>query len=478
MLSTGRPAAEILAELARLRGLDLPTEGGKLFAYVYDPALPGLSDLALAAYGLAASANGLDPTAFPSLLRMENEIVAAAAGLLGGPPTVVGNVTAGGTESVLLAVKAARDARPDLAAPRIVVPASGHPAFAKAGAYLRVAVDAVPIDPVTLRVDSAAMAAAIGPDTVLVVASAPSYPHGIVDPVAEIAATAEARGVRCHVDACFGGWTLPFWRRLGVPVAPFDFAVPGVTSISVDLHKYAYCPKGVSVLLHRTPALRAPQFFGYADWPGYAMVNGTAASTRPGGPIAAAWATLKHIGDDGYLSLAGRTLEAVRGLAGAVAAVDGLRLLVDPPEASVVAFRSTDPGVDAFVVADELARRGWHVQPQMSFGGIGPTVHLSVTAAVAPHVGEFGPALAAAVDAARARGPADVPAGIGEALGSLDLTPEVVAALAAGVGFDLDGGWPTGQAAPINALLDAAPPPVRARLLVAVLDLLQRPAWQ
>jgi glutamate/tyrosine decarboxylase-like PLP-dependent enzyme len=477
-LSDGRPAAEILAELTRLRGLDLPTQGGKLFAYVYDAALPGLDELALAAYGLAASANGLDPTAFPSLLRMENEIVAASAGLLGGPATVVGNVTSGGTESVLLAVKAARDARPDLATPRIVVPASGHPAFAKAGAYLRVAVDAVPIDPVTLRVDAHAVAAAIGPDTVLVVASAPSYPHGVVDPVTEIASAASARGVRCHVDACFGGWTLPFWRRLGVPVAPFDFAVSGVTSISVDLHKYAYCPKGVSVLLHRTAALRAPQFFGYADWPGYAMVNGTAASTRPGGPIAAAWATLRHIGDDGYLALAGRALDAVRGLAGAVAAVDGLQLLVDPPEASVVAFRSTDPGVDVFVVADELALRGWHVQPQMSFGAITPTVHLSVTAAVAPRVGEFGPALASAVDAARARGPAALPAGIGEALDSLDLTPEVVADLAAGVGLDLSGAWPTGQAAPINALLDAAPPPVRARLLVAVLDLLQRPAWQ
>jgi sphinganine-1-phosphate aldolase len=204
-------------------------------------------------------------------------------------------VTAGGTESVLLAVKAARDARPNLTTPRIVMPASAHPAFAKAGAYLRVAVDHVPIDPVTLRVDPAGVAAAVGPDTVLVVASAPSYPHGVVDPVTDIAATAAERGVRCHVDACFGGWTLPFWRRLGVPVAPFDFAVAGVTSISVDLHKYAYCPKGVSVLLHRTASLRAPQFFGYADWPGYAMVNGTAASTRPGGPIAAAWATLQHM---------------------------------------------------------------------------------------------------------------------------------------------------------------------------------------
>jgi glutamate/tyrosine decarboxylase-like PLP-dependent enzyme len=478
----GIPAADVLAELAELRRLDLPTHGGRLFAYVYDSGLPSLDELTLAAHGAAASTNGLDPTAFPSLLAMENDIVAAAASLFGGRGTAVGNVTSGGTESVLLAVKAARDARPEIAAPRIVMPSTAHPAFAKAGAYLRVAVDAVPVDPATLRVPLDAVEAAIAPDTVLVVASAPSYPHGIVDPVTDIAALAAERGVRCHVDACFGGWVLPFWRRLdGVPVSPFDFAVAGVTSISVDLHKYAYTPKGVSVLLHRDADLRAAQFFGYAEWPGYALVNPTAASTRPGGPIAAAWATLRHIGESGYLDLAARTLDAVRGLAAAVRAVDGLALLVDPPESSVVAFRSSDPRVDVFVVTDELARHGWHVQPQMSFGGVGPTVHLSVTAAVAPRVHEFAAALVVAVEAARSHGPAAPPAEVLAALGSLDpssLSADVVADLASSIGLDLSGQWPTGSTAVVNALLDAAPPDVRTRLLLAVLDLMQRPRWQ
>jgi len=480
MKPDGIPAADVLAELAELRRLDLPTHGGRLFAYVYDSGLPGLDELTLAAHGAAASTNGLDPTAFPSLLAMENDIVAAAASLFGGRGTAVGNVTSGGTESVLLAVKAARDARPEIAAPRLVMPSTAHPAFAKAGAYLRVAVDAVPVDPATLRVSPSDVAAAIGPDTVLVVASAPSYPHGVVDPVTEIAALAATGGVRCHVDACFGGWVLPFWRRL-VSVPPFDFAVPGVTSISVDLHKYAYTPKGVSVLLHRDATLRASQFFGYADWPGYALVNPTAASTRPGGPIAAAWATLRHIGESGYLDLAARTLDAVRGLAAAVAAVDGVALLVDPPQSSVVAFRSSDPRVDVFVVTDELARRGWHVQPQMSFGGVGRTVHLSVTAAVAPRVPEFAAALGAAVEAARDRGPASPPAEVLAALASLDpssLTPDVVADLASLIGLDLSGQWPTGSTAVVNAVLDAASPDVRTRLLLAVLDLMQRPRWQ
>lgn len=478
----GRGADEILAEVAELRARDLPTHGGKLFAYVYDPAVPGLDDLALTAHGLAASTNGLDPTAFPSLLRMENDIVAAAAGLLNRGPEpqaapgggVVGSLTSGGTESVLLAVKAARDARPDIAAPRIVLPSSAHPAFAKAGAYLRVALDVVPIDPVTLRVSPDDVAAAIGPDTVLVVASAPAYPHGVVDPVPAIAALALDRGIRCHVDACFGGWILPFWRDLGVAGEPFDFSVPGVTSISVDLHKYAYCPKGVSVLLHRTAALREPQYFGYAGWPGYGLVNATVASTRAGGPIAAAWATLQRLGHNGYRSLAAQALAATRGLASAVSIVPALSPLLEEVESPVVAFRSDDPSVDVFVVADELAAMGWHIQPQMSFGGIGRTAHLTVTAAVEPHVPEFADALVAAVAASREKGPALAPFDGLDTLDPATLTPDVVAELAAAVGLDLTAGSPTNGMAAINAVLDAAPVPVREKLLVAVLDLLQR----
>src|SRR5690606_3479744 len=307
--------------------------------------------------------NGLNPTAFPSLLAMENALVAAAARLLGGGgdgvPSVVGNVTSGGTESLILAVKAARDARPDIAEPELVMPVTAHAALAKAAAYLRLRVVTVPVSGRTLRPDPDAVAAAITPNTVLVACSAPSYAHGVVDPVTEIAAAAAERGVRCHVDACFGGWTLPYLRRLGVDVPPFDFRVPGVTSISVDLHKYAYCPKGVSILLHRDAALRAPQYFAYADWPGYTLVNATIASTRPGGPIAAAYATVRHLGDDGYLRLAEKTLAAAEGLAAAVRAVPGLRLLSEPGS-TVVSFASDDPALDLFVLADELTARGWH----------------------------------------------------------------------------------------------------------------------
>ncbi|MEU4781292.1 aminotransferase class V-fold PLP-dependent enzyme [Micromonospora sp. NPDC023633] len=482
----GLPAERVLAEVRALRAADRPTHGGRLFAYVYDPAVPGLDELAAAAYAGSAHVNGLDPTAFPSLLAMENALVGAAARLLGGgpgsaAPDVVGSVTSGGTESLILAVKAARDAHPEIAAPRIVVPASAHAAFAKAAHYLRVAVDTVPVSARTLRPAAADVAAAIGPETVLVACSAPSYAHGVVDPVAEIAEAAAAAGVRCHVDACFGGWTLPYLRRLGADVPPFDFAVAGVTSISVDLHKYAYAPKGVSVLLHRDPALRAPQYFAYADWPGYTMVNPVIASTRSGGPIAAAYATLRHLGDDGYLRLAAATRDAVAGLADAVRAVDGLRLMAEP-ESTVVCFTATDPGLDLFVLVDELAARGWHTQPQLSYADLPPSVHLTVTAAVAPRVAEFGPDLADAVAATRAAGRVALPAELLALAGTLTpetLTAETVAGLAAGLGLGAPGAGPApDRMALVNALLDAAPAGLRERLLVEFVSLLQRPSWE
>ena len=509
----GVPGDQILDELRELRRADLPTHGGRLFAYVYDPALDGLDDLARAAHAISAHVNGLDPTAFPSLLAMENALVGAAVKLLRGGPEAVGSVTSGGTESLVLAVKAARDSRPDLATPRLVIPSTGHAAFAKAAHYLRVALDVVPVG-ADLRADPAAMAAAITPDTVLVAASAPSYAHGVVDPISEIAAAAAERGVRFHVDACFGGWVLPYLKRLGADLPEFDLAVPGVTSISVDLHKYAYAPKGVSLLLHRDETLRLPQYFAYANWPGYPMVNPVISSTRSGGPIAAAVATLRTIGDAGYLELAERTREAVAVLADAVTATDGIRLFA-PPETTVIcltadsavpgtavpgtavpgtavpgtaaagnsATASAVPGaddvarpVDLFVLADELAARGWHTQPQMAFGALPATIHLTVTAAVRATAADFAADLADSVDAARARGPVQLPERLVQAAGALTpemVTPELVAGLAEGLGL---GGGDFTQMAAVNSLLNVTPAALREALLTGFLSLLQRPA--
>ncbi len=476
--SHGVPAEQILGELTGLRSGDLPTHGGTLFSYVYDSGLADLDGLAQSAHALASHVNGLDPTAFPSLLAAENALVAAAAKLLGGAhaPTVVGSVTSGGTESIMLAVKAARDAHPDIERPRMVAPVTAHAAFAKAAAYLRVELDSVPVDAQTLAADPATIDTAITPETILVACSAPSYAHGVVDPVEDVAACAADHGVRCHVDACFGGWILPYLRRLGVEVPDFDFRIPGVTSMSVDLHKYAYCPKGTSLLLHRDDRLRISQYFGYADWPGYTMVNSGIASTRSGGPVAAALATTRHIGDDGYLRLARQTRTAVERIATAVTDTPGLRLMA-PADYMVVCFTGEDPDIDLFVLADELAAAGWHTQPQLPFGAMPASIHLTVTAAVEPTVERFGPALAAAVAATRERRPPDLPPEMTQLVATMDpdlLTPETVAGLAQRFGLT-EADSVAGNMAMVNALLAVAPAAVREKLLIEFVSLLQQP---
>ena len=467
---------DVLARLRELQAGDLPVHGGRTLAYVYDSGLAEVDEIGRAAVAAYAGSNGLDPTAFPSLLTMENELVGFACGLLDAPGTAVGTVTSGGTESVLLAVQAARDAHPETTAPRMVIPSTAHAAFHKAAHYFGVEAVVVPVGP-DFRADPAAMAAAIDDRTVLVAVSAPSYAHGVVDPVTEVAAAAAARGVRCHVDACIGGWVLPYAARLGRPVPPWTFAVDGVTSISVDLHKYAYAPKGTSLLLHRTPALRRPQFFASAAWPGYTMLNATMQSTKSGGPLAAAWAVVQEVGDDGYAALAGRVFEAVDRI---VAGIGGPLRVVVPPDSTLVAL-ATDDSCDPFTVCDEMAARGWYVQPQMSYAGAPATIHLSVSAATLDVADDFLTALGASVQAAVEAGPVTVDAEVVAFIEALDpaaLSDEDFDGLLAASG--LLGDASSGLALPdrmaeVNALLDVASPAMREALLTAFLDRLSRP---
>ncbi len=454
---------EVLAALRALQAGDLPVHGGRTLAYVYDSGLPEVDRLGREAVAAYAGSNGLDPTSFPSLLAMENDLVGFACDLLDAPETAVGSVTSGGTESVLLAVQAARDARPDVARPSMVVPSTVHAAFHKAAHYFGVEARVVPVD-ATFRADVAATAAAIDDSTVLVVGSAPSYAHGVVDPIPALAALAAARGVRCHVDACIGGWVLPYAARLGRAVPPWTFAVDGVTSISVDTHKYGYAPKGTSLLVHRTPALRRPQYFASADWPGYTMLNSTMQSTKSGGPLAGAWAVVQHLGDAGYLRLAGEVFSAVDAIVSGVSTIDGLSV-VAAPDSTLVAL-ATDGSCDAFTVCDEMKTRGWYVQPQMSYGGHGPTIHLSVCAATLVHVEELVGALAASVASARVAGPVAVDPGVVafiEALDPAGLSEEDFDGLLAAsglVGPDSASSLVLPERmAEVNALLDVASPP-------------------
>ena len=478
---TADAIADVLRRLQELQAGDLPTKGGRTLAYVYDSGLADVDEVARSAVAAFADSNGLDPTAFPSLMQMENELVGFAAGLLDAPDGVVGSVTSGGTESVLLAVQAARDSRPDVSAPRMVLPATAHAAFHKAAHYFRVEPVVVPVGD-DHRPDPSAMAAAVDDavdSTVLVVGSAPSYAHGVVDPIEEIAAAAQARGIRCHVDACIGGWVLPYAAQLGRPVRPWTFAVDGVTSISVDLHKYGYAPKGASLLLHRTSELRRPQLFASARWPGYTMLNSTMQSTKSGGPLAAAWAVVRSIGDDGYERLAALTFEGVDRLVAGLARVDGVSL-VAPPDSTLVTV-GTDASCDVFTIADEMTARGWYVQPQMSFEGRPPNLHLTLSAATAPRVEEFLDAFTDAVDAAKAAGPVHVDPDVAAFVAALDPTTlgdEEFDGLLAAAGLTPGEGAAAlpSRMAEVNALLDLAAPALREAVLVAFLDRLLRPA--
>ncbi|MBC7233483.1 MAG: aspartate aminotransferase family protein [Chloroflexi bacterium] len=379
-----------------LRQEDVPWQQGRLFSLVYY-ASDEVTELVKEAYSLFFSENALNPTVFPSLRRMETEVVAMVADLLGGDENVVGSMTSGGTESLLMTVKAAREwarvHKPDIQSPEIVLPVTAHPALEKAAHYLGLRTIRFPVRD-DFRADVEAARKAITPHTILLVGSAPSYPHGVIDPIAELAQLAQEQGLWFHVDACVGGMMLPFIRRLGYPVPDFDFQVPGVTSISADLHKYGYTAKGSSVILYRNRDLRRHQFFVYTDWPGGIYASPTIAGTRPGGPIAAAWALMHYLGEEGYLALADSVMKTALTLRQGIAAIPGLRIL-GSPDMSIMAIAADK--LNIYEIGDEMALRGWHLDRQQ----FPPSLHLTVTPAHARIADLFLHDLAAAVEVAK-----------------------------------------------------------------------------
>ncbi len=367
--ATGRPVDDLVAEMRAARDRDADWRRGRTFSLVYNAADAELERLHDAVAHEYLHENYLNPFAFPSLMRMEREVVAMGADLVHGNPRG-GKLTSGGTESLFLAVQVARDharAERGIAEPAIVVPSTAHPALAKACHYLDVAEVRVPVAP-DGRADVAAMAAAVDDRTALVVASAPCYPYGVVDPVPDVAALAAERGALCHVDGCLGGWLLPFLERLGEPVPPWDFRVEGVTSLSADVHKYGWCFKGASLLLHRDEDLLRRQYFLYDGWPGGLYGSATTAGTRPAAPIAAAWATINHLGLDGYLRLADQVRAASARLRDGIAAIGGLHVTGDPVPGVMEIAADPDANVDIGAVGDVMDDRGWHLDRQQ--GGL------------------------------------------------------------------------------------------------------------
>ncbi len=365
---------QLRQEVAEAMSHDADWRGGKIWSLVYF-AGQDVEDVLKDAYNAAFFSNGLGPGAFKSLKKFEAEVVSMTADLL-GLPEAVGNMTSGGTESILMAVKTARDwalAEKGITDPEMVLPVTAHPAFEKAAHYLRVKVATVPFGE-DLRADVGAARRAITPNTVLVVGSAPNYPFGTIDPITELAALAQERGVPCHVDACLGGYLLPFIERLGHEVRPWDFRVPGVSSISADLHKYGYSARGASAVMYRDAAYRRHQFFATTDWPGGLYGSPTMTGSRPGGAIAAAWAVLTYLGEEGYTRLARVIMDTTQALQDGINATPGLHV-VGAPDMSVFAFGSET--LDIYAVGDAMDQRGWHPDRQQ----LPPSLHLMVTPA-------------------------------------------------------------------------------------------------
>jgi sphinganine-1-phosphate aldolase len=333
-------------------------------------------------YAATSQSNPLHPDLWPSATKYEAEVVSMTARMLGSEHAsadrpIVGTVNSGGTESIMLAMRTYRDyarERRGIAAPEIVAPVTAHAAFDKASRYFDMPLVRVEVG-ADFTADVAAMAAAITDRTAVVVGSAPDFPHGMIDPIPQIAALAADRGIGCHVDSCLGGFILPWAERLGYQIPAFDFRLAGVTSMSADTHKYGYAAKGSSVVLYRGSELRQFQFYKTTDWPGGLYLSPTFAGSRPGALSATAWAAMVSIGESGYTDAASRILRTGAEIKAGVAAIAGLMVLGDPLWVIAFAADPADPDVDIYQVMENMSKRGW------SLNGLQrpAAVHLAVT---------------------------------------------------------------------------------------------------
>ena len=361
----GWSADDVFEGLEAMRTRDVRWREGRAFSLAYHAGPEALA-VAEEAYRRFSGENALSTDAFPSLKQIQAEVVAMAGVWLGATPSSAGFMTSGGTESILMAVKAARDrllAERQIRQPNMVMPTSAHAAFAKAGAYFGVEVRRVAVGS-DWRADVAAMQSQVDKNTVLIVGSAPQYPQGVVDDIAGIAKIATDAQINCHVDACMGGVTLAYLQRLGENIAPWNLQVPGVSSISVDLHKFGYTSKGASVIMYASKHLRSFQGFVTDDWLGGVYGSSGVLGTKSGGSMASAWAVMHFLGDDGYLRLTRQAREATLQLATVIRNTRELVLRAEP-ESTLLCFGAQNPSaLNVFAVANELSKRGWYVDRQ------------------------------------------------------------------------------------------------------------------
>jgi len=337
---------------------DLDWAGGAMSGTIYNSSKE-LGELMSNVYGLAAWTNPLHPDAFPGLRKMEAEIVAMSCSIFNGGPSSCGCVTTGGTESIILACKAYRDLARDekgIELTEMLVPVTAHAAFDKAAAMLGMVIKHVPVDEVTKRVNVDAMKKMISGRTAMLVGSAPQFPHGSMDNIQDIAALGLKYGIPVHVDACLGGFLIAFMADAGFPLKPFDFRVPGVTSMSADTHKYGFAPKGSSVILYSDKKYRDYQWFSFPDWPGGIYATPTIGGSRAGGIVAACWAAMLFFGREGYISTTKEIITTTRKITEALRNIPGIQI-VGSPDVCVVAFDSQEFNI--YGLSDGMKARGW-----------------------------------------------------------------------------------------------------------------------
>jgi sphinganine-1-phosphate aldolase len=397
----GRSWNDIRMELVERKEGDYDWRAGRLPLYVYhdDEALLSVSR---EAYDLYFSENALGGRAFPSLAGMEEDIIGMALALFRAPEGADGTFTSGGTESIFLAVKTARDyfraRHPNQSKPKIVIPRTAHPAFNKAAQYLDIDVVRSSIGS-DLRCNIDDMQQEIDARTMMIVGSAPCYPYGVFDSISRLGEVAASRDVWLHVDACLGGFLAPFAQDVGFPVPTFDFSITGVTSLSADLHKYGFSAKGASVLLYRSAEMRNYQRFQFEDWPRGSYCTESFLGSRPGGAVASAWAVSQYLGKEGYRRLAKKTMEAKLRLIQGIEEIGGLEV-IQPSDLTIVLYRSIDESVDINAVAELLGEAGWFVARTRE-----PlALHLALNAVHAPVIGEYLQDLRDAVHKVRSSG--------------------------------------------------------------------------
>lgn len=378
----GLKKEEILKTLRSYKNNDMDWKTGKVMGYIYD-AGEEVRNIINDAYTMYLTENALDPLTYPSLLRLENEVVGMLANLLQGDENIVGNFTSGGTESIMMAVLSARNRaralKPHIKEPEIVFPMTAHAAFYKAAHYLGVKAIPVAVKDETFLADIDAMRKSINENTILIVGSAPGYAHGVVDPIEEIGKLALENNLLFHVDGCVGGIHLSYMRKLGMQIPRFDFSVPSVTSLSVDLHKYGYSAKNASMILYKSKDIRRYQIFACSRWPGYTVVNATAGSSKTGGPMAAAWAVLNFLGNEGYMKIVKDVMQATKLMIEGINNIEGLKVN-GSPDMCMFSFHSTIDKLNVYRIADDMKfKKGWYIQPQFARGNSESNLHISFT---------------------------------------------------------------------------------------------------